>query len=115
LKVKLRSRYVSSLLLAATLSTRHFQFSVDDNQAEKGTSQDSSEKIENLEDFEGKEEFRRNAKSWAIYLEEAGEHAKEQAEVWKTGLESLLLFVSPVASSRRSMFLAIHRPVFLPA
>ncbi|KAH6903199.1 hypothetical protein BKA70DRAFT_603223 [Coprinopsis sp. MPI-PUGE-AT-0042] len=72
-----------------------FQFSVDDNQAEKGPSQDS---FENPDELEGKEEFRRNAKSWAIYLEEAGEHAKEQAEVWKTGLESLLLFVGPITS-----------------
>ena len=29
-----------------------------------------------------------------MYLQEAGENAKDQAEVWKTGLESLLLFVS---------------------
>ncbi|KAH6891797.1 hypothetical protein BKA70DRAFT_1162539 [Coprinopsis sp. MPI-PUGE-AT-0042] len=74
------------------------QFSVDGNQAEKGPSPHSPDDIENPNEPEGKDEFRRNAKSWAIYLEEAGEHAKEQAEVWKTGLESLLLFAGLFAS-----------------
>lgn len=86
---------------------------MNDNQAEKGASPPSDD--ENLEIFEGKEEFRRNAKSWAIYLEEAGEHAKEQAEVWKTGLESLLLFVSRSGSDIAFAFSVMHRLVFLPA
>ncbi|KAG2002248.1 hypothetical protein CC2G_004451 [Coprinopsis cinerea AmutBmut pab1-1] len=38
------------------------------------------------------EEFRRDARIWGLYLKEAGEEAKEQVELWKTGLESLLLF-----------------------
>ncbi|KAH6903216.1 hypothetical protein BKA70DRAFT_1031124, partial [Coprinopsis sp. MPI-PUGE-AT-0042] len=37
-------------------------------------------------------EFNENSKAWAMYLQEAEENAKEQAEVWKTGLESLLIF-----------------------
>ncbi|KAH6903201.1 hypothetical protein BKA70DRAFT_603281 [Coprinopsis sp. MPI-PUGE-AT-0042] len=74
------------------------QFSVDENQAEKGSSPESPDNGETPDEVDGKEEFRRNAKSWSIYLEEAGEHAKEQAEVWKTGLESLLLFAGLFAS-----------------
>ena len=33
------------------------------------------------------------AKAWALYLQEAEGNARDQVEVWKTGLESLLIFV----------------------
>ncbi|KAH6899535.1 hypothetical protein BKA70DRAFT_735413 [Coprinopsis sp. MPI-PUGE-AT-0042] len=36
--------------------------------------------------------FQNNAKIWTLYLREATDHAKTQTELWKTGLESLLLF-----------------------
>lgn len=39
---------------------------------------------------------RSNAKIWSLYLMEAEKEAKERAELWKTGLESLLVFVSCV-------------------
>jgi hypothetical protein len=38
-------------------------------------------------------EFRRDAKIWSLYLKGAREEAKERAELWQTGLESVLLFV----------------------
>ena len=40
-----------------------------------------------------REGFRHNAKAWALYLQEAEGNARDQVEVWKTGLESLLIFV----------------------
>ncbi|KAH6877428.1 hypothetical protein BKA70DRAFT_215906 [Coprinopsis sp. MPI-PUGE-AT-0042] len=69
-------------------TTRNFP--PDDDQAEKGSyaRPDSPDSEKN----ERNEEFSRNAKSWALYLREAEENAKDQAEVWKTGLESLLIF-----------------------
>jgi len=39
------------------------------------------------------DEFQPEAKVWHVYLEDAEREAKEQAEVWKTGLDSLLIFV----------------------
>ncbi|RXW24835.1 hypothetical protein EST38_g993 [Candolleomyces aberdarensis] len=39
-------------------------------------------------------EFRADAKIWCLYLEDAERVAKEKAELWKTGLDSLLIFVS---------------------
>ncbi|KAF5338704.1 hypothetical protein D9611_013363 [Ephemerocybe angulata] len=37
-------------------------------------------------------EFRQDAKIWLLYLEDAEEEAKERAEIWRTGLDSLLIF-----------------------
>ncbi|KAH6899559.1 armadillo-type protein [Coprinopsis sp. MPI-PUGE-AT-0042] len=37
-------------------------------------------------------DFRDNANIWSLYLKEASDRAKTQSELWKTGLESLLLF-----------------------
>jgi len=37
--------------------------------------------------------IRDTAKIWSLYLHEAESAAKERAELWKTGLDSLLLFV----------------------
>lgn len=39
-------------------------------------------------------EFRSEARVWSLYLEDAEEEAKERAEIWRTGLDSLLIFVS---------------------
>jgi hypothetical protein len=39
-------------------------------------------------------EFRSEARIWDLYLEDAEREAKERVELWKTGLDSLLIFVS---------------------
>ncbi|KAH6877422.1 hypothetical protein BKA70DRAFT_1346389 [Coprinopsis sp. MPI-PUGE-AT-0042] len=71
--------------------TKH-KFSPDDDRAETGSYAEST--ASDSEKNEPNEEFSHNAKSWGDYLQEAEENAKDQAEVWKTGLESLLIFVS---------------------
>jgi hypothetical protein len=38
-------------------------------------------------------EFRRKARVWALYLEDAEREAREIVDVWRTGLDSLLIFV----------------------
>lgn len=45
-------------------------------------------------------EFREDAKIWQVYLEEAEEKANDKAELWRTGLDSLLIFVRPPWSFR---------------
>lgn len=42
-------------------------------------------------------DFREDAKVWYLYLEDAEREAKERAELWRTGLDSLLIFVSCTA------------------
>ncbi|KAH6867261.1 armadillo-type protein [Coprinopsis sp. MPI-PUGE-AT-0042] len=37
-------------------------------------------------------DFRHDAKIWSLYMREASDQAAAQAELWKTGLDSLLLF-----------------------
>ncbi|KAF9002326.1 armadillo-type protein [Cyathus striatus] len=37
-------------------------------------------------------QFKPDAKIWELYLKDAEEEAKERAELWKTGLDSLLIF-----------------------
>ncbi|KAF9002362.1 armadillo-type protein [Cyathus striatus] len=37
-------------------------------------------------------QFKPDAKIWELYLKDAEEEAKERAEIWKTGLDSLLIF-----------------------
>ncbi|TEB39614.1 hypothetical protein FA13DRAFT_12801 [Coprinellus micaceus] len=37
-------------------------------------------------------EFREDARIWQLYLEEAEEKAKDKADLWNTGLDSLLIF-----------------------
>ncbi|KAH6877419.1 hypothetical protein BKA70DRAFT_1207722, partial [Coprinopsis sp. MPI-PUGE-AT-0042] len=66
------------------------KFPPDDDLAEKGSFAESAS-FDSRKN-EPNEEFSRNAKTWAMYLQEAEENAKDQAEVWKTGLESLLIF-----------------------
>jgi hypothetical protein len=39
-------------------------------------------------------QFTRDANVWYLYLEDAEREASEKAELWKTGLDSLLIFVS---------------------
>ena len=39
-------------------------------------------------------EFRSEARIWDLYLDDAEREAKERVELWKTGLDSLLIFVS---------------------
>jgi hypothetical protein len=39
-------------------------------------------------------EFRSDAKIWQLYLEDAEREAKDRMELWKTSLDSLLIFVS---------------------
>ncbi|KAH6899565.1 hypothetical protein BKA70DRAFT_735862 [Coprinopsis sp. MPI-PUGE-AT-0042] len=51
-----------------------------------------SSKEESHHADDGNSEFRDSAKIWALYLKEASDRAKTQTELWKTGLESLLLF-----------------------
>lgn len=43
-------------------------------------------------------DFRSDAKIWCLYLEEAERQAKDRMELWKTGLDSLLIFVSVPSS-----------------
>lgn len=38
-------------------------------------------------------EFRRKARVWALYLEDAEREAREIVDIWRTGLDSLLIFV----------------------
>ncbi|RXW12431.1 hypothetical protein EST38_g13423 [Candolleomyces aberdarensis] len=38
-------------------------------------------------------EFRRRARVWAFYLEDAEREARERVDIWRTGLDSLLIFV----------------------
>ena len=38
-------------------------------------------------------EFRRRARVWALYLEDAEREAREIVDIWRTGLDSLLIFV----------------------
>lgn len=38
--------------------------------------------------------LRRDAKIWSLYLTEAEEEANQQADLWNTDLEYLLIFVS---------------------
>ncbi|KAH6899542.1 hypothetical protein BKA70DRAFT_1526826 [Coprinopsis sp. MPI-PUGE-AT-0042] len=40
----------------------------------------------------GNYDFQPDAKIWSLYLKDANDQAKAQTELWKTGLESLLLF-----------------------
>ena len=40
-------------------------------------------------------DFRPEAKVWHLYLVEAEREAKERAELWRTGLDAVLIFVSP--------------------
>ncbi|KAF6741138.1 hypothetical protein DFP72DRAFT_309850 [Ephemerocybe angulata] len=42
--------------------------------------------------------FRHDAKIWHVYLEDAEKEAREQAELWRTGLESLLIFAGLFAA-----------------
>ncbi|KAH6910614.1 hypothetical protein BKA70DRAFT_88778 [Coprinopsis sp. MPI-PUGE-AT-0042] len=44
------------------------------------------------------EDFQQDAKIWSLYLKEASDLAKAQTELWKTGLDSLLLFAGLFAS-----------------
>lgn len=43
-------------------------------------------------------EFREDARIWQLYLEEAEEKAKDKADLWNTGLDSLLIFVRESSS-----------------
>ncbi|KAF8984276.1 hypothetical protein BDQ17DRAFT_1548847 [Cyathus striatus] len=43
-----------------------------------------------MKDWE--KQFKPNAKIWGLYLTDAEEEARENAEVWKNGLDSLLIF-----------------------
>jgi hypothetical protein len=38
--------------------------------------------------------FRKDAPVWYLYLEDAEREASEKSDLWKTGLDSLLIFVS---------------------
>ena len=38
-------------------------------------------------------EFRRKARIWSLYLEDAEREARERVDIWRTGLDSLLIFV----------------------
>ena len=58
-----------------------------------------------------KVEFRPDAKIWALYLEEAEREAKERAELWRTGLDSLLIFVRLLHDLHQSDHLPYHRLV----
>ncbi|KAH6891809.1 hypothetical protein BKA70DRAFT_848241 [Coprinopsis sp. MPI-PUGE-AT-0042] len=78
----------------------------DADEAERGSYAESTSA--NPQKNRSNEEFNHNAKAWAMYLQEAEENAKEQAEVWKTGLESLLIFAGLFASVITS-FLAESR------
>ncbi|KAH6903214.1 armadillo-type protein [Coprinopsis sp. MPI-PUGE-AT-0042] len=55
-----------------------------------------------------KTDFDENAKAWAMYLQEAEKKANEQGELWKTGVESLLIFAGLFAGVITS-FLAESR------
>ncbi|KAH6903212.1 hypothetical protein BKA70DRAFT_603484 [Coprinopsis sp. MPI-PUGE-AT-0042] len=79
---------------------------LDADEAERGSYAESTSA--NPQKNRSNEEFNHNAKAWAMYLQEAEENAKEQAEVWKTGLESLLIFAGLFASVITS-FLAESR------
>jgi hypothetical protein len=39
-------------------------------------------------------DYRLDAQVWHLYLEDAEREAKERVELWKTNLDSLLIFVS---------------------
>ncbi|KAJ2923541.1 hypothetical protein H1R20_g13555, partial [Candolleomyces eurysporus] len=54
-------------------------------------------------------EFRADARIWYLYLEDAERVAKEKAELWKTGLDSLLIFAGLFAGVVSS-FLIDARP-----
>ncbi|RXW15918.1 hypothetical protein EST38_g9939 [Candolleomyces aberdarensis] len=43
-------------------------------------------------------EFRSDARIWHLYLEDAEREAKERVELWKTGLDSLLIFAGLFAA-----------------
>jgi hypothetical protein len=77
------------------------QYANDESNAERGP----SAKNEPLD-------FRKDAKVWYLYLEDAEREASEKAELWKTGLDSLLIFVStqhPESSMRISSYRSAGR------
>ncbi|KAF5324867.1 hypothetical protein D9611_004420 [Ephemerocybe angulata] len=49
-------------------------------------------------DVEDSRPFKIDAKIWHVYLEDAEKVAREQAELWRTGLESLLIFAGLFAA-----------------
>lgn len=98
------------------IKLRLFQYAIDDNDAEKAQHVRNSTTAakdrlqspppETNPITSGKpkkkpktpEPFRADAKIWQVYLQEAEEKAKEQADSWNTGLDSLLIFVRAPSS-----------------
>jgi hypothetical protein len=58
-------------------------------------------------------DFRTDADLWSIYLEDAEREASEKSELWKAGLDSLLIFVSAYSLAKpKATSLAVRRPVY---
>lgn len=66
-------------------------------------------------DTKKEREFREDAKIWRYYLDEAERKAKEQAVLWNTGLDSLLIFVRPYSSHLTNTLIADERTSYAVA
>ncbi|KAF9457675.1 armadillo-type protein [Collybia nuda] len=96
LKRKVSGRYATTQGEAEKASDCPAKYSADPHpngkaEPEPGGGTSDVDETDGSNDIEN-DKPRSDAKIWSLYLAEAEEEAKQQAELWKTDLESLLLF-----------------------